>query len=115
MRMIHKAIQFVAEHNDQLAQALNKTVEGVPGTTGEMSATCRQAAAEGIVLLKNEGVLPLKAEKETAFFGRCQNDWFYVGYGSGGDVNPHYRVSPMAAQRRFRVSYRKVEAAPCLV
>lgn len=26
-------------------------------------------------------------------FGRCQNDWFYVGYGSGGDVHPPYQVS----------------------
>ena len=107
MKLIHKAIQFAAEHNDRLAQALNKTVEGVPGTSGEMSAACRQAAAEGIVLLKNEGVLPLKAEKETAFFGRCQNDWFYVGYGSGGDVNPHYRISPMIALERRNVCYNR--------
>ena len=105
MKLIHKAIRFVAEHNDQLAQALNKTVEGLPGATAEMSAVCRQAAAEGIVLLKNDGVLPLRAERETAFFGRCQNDWFYVGYGSGGDVNPHYRVSPMAALEGRNVCY----------
>ena len=107
MKLIHKAIQFAAENNDRLAQALNKTVEGVPGTSGEMSAACRQAAAEGIVLLKNEGVLPLKAEKETAFFGRCQNDWFYVGYGSGGDVNSHYRISPMIALERRNVCYNR--------
>lgn len=107
MKLIHKAIRFVAEHNDQLAQALNKTVEGVPGTNEAMSETCRRAAAEGIVLLKNEGVLPLKAEKETAFFGRCQNDWFYVGYGSGGDVNPHYRISPMAALEGRNVCHNR--------
>ena len=35
-------------HNDQLAQALNKTVEGQPGTNASMSAACRQAAAEGV-------------------------------------------------------------------
>ena len=107
MKFIHKVIKFVAEHNDKLAQALNKTVEGEPGTTEEMSAACRQAAAEGIVLLKNEDTLPLKADRETAFFGRCQNDWFYVGYGSGGDVNPHYRVSPMAALEGRDVRYNR--------
>ena len=28
-------------------------------------------------------------------FGRCQLDWFFVGYGSGGDVHPPYRVNLM--------------------
>ena len=107
MKFIQKVIRFVGEHNDQLAQALNKTVEGVPGADARMSDACRQAAAEGIVLLKNEGVLPLRPEKETAFFGRCQNDWFYVGYGSGGDVNPHYRISPMAALESREVCYNR--------
>ena len=110
MKFIHKAIKFVAEHNDKLAQALNKTVEGEPGTSEAMSAACRQAAAEGIVLLKNEDTLPLKAERETAFFGRCQNDWFYVGYGSGGDVNPHYRISPMDALEGRGVRYNRALA-----
>lgn len=30
-----------------------------------------------------------------AVFGRVQLDWFYVGYGSGGDVNPPYKVNLM--------------------
>ena len=53
----------------------------------------RQAGAEGCVLLKNNGVLPLSRDKEVAVFGRCQLDWFYVGYGSGGDVNAPYHVN----------------------
>ena len=97
MKLRDKALKFVITHSDQLSQALNKTVLGEPYVNGEMSAVCRQAAAEGIVLLKNEGILPLKKEEKTAFFGRVQRDWFYVGYGSGGDVNPPYRCSPMAA------------------
>ena len=97
MKLRDKVIKFVVEHSDQLSQALNKTVPGEPYFHEEMSAVCRQAAAEGIVLLKNSGVLPLKKEEKTAFFGRVQRDWFYVGYGSGGDVNPPYRISPMAA------------------
>ncbi len=60
----------------------------------EMSALCRRAGAEGSVLLKNEGgVLPLSAEDRIAVFSRLQNDWFYTGYGSGGDVNAPYYVS----------------------
>ena len=47
------------------------------------------------MLLKNDGTLPLKAGQPVAVFGRCQLDWFYVGYGSGGDVNPPYRVNLM--------------------
>ncbi len=52
----------------------------------------RLLAAEGIVMLKNEDTLPLKGKK-VAVFGRCQYDYFYCGYGSGGDVNAPYKVS----------------------
>ena len=97
MKLRDKVIKFVVEHSDQLSQSMNKTVLGEPFFHAQMSAVCRQAAAEGIVLLKNNGVLPLKKNEKTAFFGRVQRDWFYVGYGSGGDVNPPYRISPMAA------------------
>ena len=59
-------------------------------------ADLRQLAAEGIVMLKNDGTLPL-AGKKVAVFGRCQYDYFYCGYGSGGDVNIPYKVSPAEA------------------
>lgn len=59
----------------------------------KMSALLRQAAAESIVLLENEDVLPLKAQSKLAVFGRSQIDYFYVGYGSGGEVNPPYLVN----------------------
>ena len=55
-------------------------------------ADLRLLAAEGIVMLKNDGTLPLKGRK-AAVFGRCQYDYFYCGYGSGGDVNAPYKVS----------------------
>lgn len=58
----------------------------------EIKELCRQASAEGCVLLKNNGVLPL-LDTKFALFGRCQINTFYVGYGSGGDVKPPYRVS----------------------
>ena len=87
--------QISPELLDQLAQELNKPVYGPKSVERHMPALCRKAAAEGAVLLKNEGVLPLAPEQPVAVFGRVQLDWFYVGYGSGGDVNPPYRVNLM--------------------
>ena len=82
-----------------LAQQENQ-VQGEKTVTPGMPEILRECAAEGIVLLKNEGhVLPLKAGERVSVFGRCQNDWFYVGYGSGGDVHPPYRVSLMDGLR----------------
>ncbi len=52
----------------------------------------RKVGASGMVLLKNDGALPLK-EESFALFGRTAVDTFYVGYGSGGDVRAPYRVS----------------------
>lgn len=57
-----------------------------------ISEVARQVASSGMVLLKNDGVLPLKDES-FALFGRTAVDTFYVGYGSGGDVRAPYRVS----------------------
>lgn len=61
--------------------------------TDGMPELIRRAGAEGIVLLKNEGVLPLKKGSNVALFGRVQYNYFYVGYGSGGDVNKPYQVN----------------------
>lgn len=61
-------------------------------TTG-MPELIRAVAAEGAVLLKNDGVLPFKADDNVALFGRNQIETFFVGYGSGGDVNEPYKVS----------------------
>ena len=69
------------------------TAEGQRYVTPGAGELIRQAGAEGCVLLKNDGALPLNRDKEVAVFGRCQLDWFYVGYGSGGDVNAPYHVN----------------------
>ena len=89
--------------------AVGKIITKLPGDTSqtstegreitdydfpEMSALCRRAGAQGSVLLKNlKGVLPLSADDRIAVFSRLQNDWFYTGYGSGGDVNAPYYVN----------------------
>lgn len=68
-------------------ESIEKTV--TPG----MPALLRRAAAEGAVLLKNNGVLPLAHGTAVSLFGRVQLEWFYTGYGSGGDVNKPYAVN----------------------
>ncbi|MBE7069208.1 MAG: beta-glucosidase [Ruminococcaceae bacterium] len=46
------------------------------------------AAAEGIVMLRNEGeALPLKRGSRVALFGRMQTHYYKSGTGSGGMVN----------------------------
>ncbi len=76
-----------------LTQQSTKIVNTDASVEPALVDLCRQAATEGIVLLSNDGTLPLTAETRVALFGRVQNDWFTVGYGSGGDVKPPYRRS----------------------
>ena len=73
-------------------------------------ALIRQGAAESCVLLKNDGVLPLRKDQPVAVFGRCQLDWFYVGYGSGGDVHAPYYVNLMDGLKKAGAAYDKTLA-----
>ena len=70
----------------------------VKKVTPGMPELLRSVAAQGAVLLENR-VLPFPEGSRVSVFGRCQIDWFCTGYGSGGDVNPNYLVSPMDALR----------------
>ena len=74
-----------------LKQGENLAPEGAAAATPGMSELLCRAAAEGAVLLENDGALPLK--DKFALFGRTQTDSFYTGYGSGGDVVKPYQVS----------------------
>lgn len=47
----------------------------------------REAVAEGVVLLENNGALPLKKDAVVAVFGRMQDHYYKSGTGSGGMVN----------------------------
>ena len=54
----------------------------------EYTKTARQAAADGIVLLRNEkSVLPLSEGSRVSLFGRAQLSYYKSGTGSGGMVN----------------------------
>lgn len=55
--------------------------------------TSARAVAEGIVMLKNDGVLPLDKSNEVAVFGRIQLHYYKSGTGSGGMVNVSHVVS----------------------
>ena len=98
---VHKTTRFLVDKvtGNGLMQEEN-TVQGERRITPGMPEAIRALAAEGIVLLKNENkTLPLQETDVVSVFGRCQNDWFYVGYGSGGDVHPPYQVSLMDGLR----------------
>ena len=53
----------------------------------EYLETAAQVNAEGSVLVRNQGGLPLDKNTETAVFGRTQLDYYKSGTGSGGMVN----------------------------
>lgn len=95
------------ENRDQLAQEVGLAVLGSPHRDEVREGKLRSAGAEGIVLLKNEGMLPLDKHRCTSFFGRVQRDYFYIGYGSGGDVNANHFVSPMDALASRDISYNR--------
>ncbi|WP_454112004.1 glycoside hydrolase family 3 protein [Microbacterium aurum] len=75
---------------ESVAQISSILQDADPTLDPAFAALARQAAAEGVVLLRNDdGILPL-GDRPTAVFGRVQYDWFAVGYGSGGDVKVPY-------------------------
>lgn len=70
------------------------TADGTARAFEPMPDIALKAAEESIVLLKNiNNTLPVKDDEVISVFGRCQFDYFYVGYGSGGDVNAPYQVN----------------------
>jgi len=82
-----------------LEQELITEIEGERVYTPGVKRLARKSAAEGCVLLENNGVLPLRKGKMISVFGRCQADTFYVGYGSGGNVHPPEKVSVLTGLR----------------
>jgi beta-glucosidase len=60
--------------------------------------TVREVGADGIVLLKNSGILPLTG-KRVALFGCTSYDWISGGSGFGGTSVGHYTVSLIEGMR----------------
>ena len=84
---------------NSLSQAEQARTNAPKVITKGMPEILRDAAAQGAVLLENNGVLPLSEGSRVTLFGRVQNDWFYTGYGSGGDVNKPYAVNLLEGVR----------------
>ncbi len=104
MSLLSKIVNLFS-HTSQNTGVGSSDKAGV--TSKVMRDTAREAATEGIVLLKNDGTLPFSATDEVAVFGRVQYDWFCVGYGSGGDVRAPYKVSFANAlnnQKDFKIN-----------
>lgn len=77
----------------------------------EHRAVMRDAAREAIVLLKNEGVLPLRGTRSIAVIGPNAARAQILGGGSSS-VTPHYAVSPLEGIRRRAGESIRVDAAP---
>lgn len=87
---------------------LENEASGEKYVTPGMPEQVRALAEEGIVLLKNDNdALPFKENDNVAVFGRVQYDWFFVGYGSGGDVHPPYTVSLYEGFENAGIYYNK--------
>jgi beta-glucosidase len=71
----------------------------------------REAAREAIVLLKNDGTLPLKKVKSIAVIGPNAQIAQILGGGSSS-VTPHYTVSPFEGIKNRVGDKIKVRAAP---
>ena len=71
----------------------------------------RQAAREAIVLLKNDGTLPLKKVKSIAVIGPYANAAQILGGGSSS-VTPHYVVTPFEGIKNRAGDKVKVTTAP---
>lgn len=64
-----------------------------PAPNPEHAALCRQAAAEGMVLLENKkNALPVLKGEKVALIGKAQIHFSQTGTGSG-DVNAYYSVN----------------------
>ncbi|KAH7403006.1 putative beta-glucosidase I [Cadophora sp. MPI-SDFR-AT-0126] len=69
--------------------------------TAETGALLRRAAAESIVLLKNESnILPLRANKKVAVIGPNSKMVAYCGGGSAA-LSPYYAISPFDGVKQY--------------
>ena len=70
-----------------------ETVKGAPFDAAGHHALARRVAGEGMVLLKNIGILPLKDPNQIAVIGRAAKEAYYQGGGSS-HMNPTQLDSP---------------------
>ena len=73
--------------------AVQKTQTISDETTKQSNADCQTIAEEGIVLLKNDGLLPLKGTQKLNVFGWAGTNPIYGGSGAGALNDLYDRVS----------------------
>jgi len=102
-----KAVAEAVRSGDLDSTLLDASVRRILQTVAKAQATpkggdfdadahhelARRVAAEGMVLLKNDGILPLKGQQQIAVIGRSAVDAHYQGGGSS-HVNPTRVVAP---------------------
>lgn len=106
-KVVNKIVNFFINVGTKFVSGVSqKEAEQALGEvtiTEGMPELLREAAADGAVLLKNTGVLPYTSENTVSVFSRLQTDWFFTGYGSGGDVKKPYGVTPIEGLRKSGV------------
>lgn len=104
-RFINKIVRKIMAMYSEIAQETNATEMGGNCVIPQTTEVLREAAADGFVLLKNDNnTLPIKKEEKVAVFGRVQSDYFYVGYGSGGDVSYPYSVNLIRGMKNVGIA-----------
>lgn len=76
------------------------TPKGAPFDAAAHHALARQIAAESMVLLKNDGILPLAAVSRIAVIGRAAREAHFQGGGSS-HINPTQVDAPIEALRKL--------------
>ena len=90
-----RRILSVAEFSNRFQKPEIKNEEAIDQP--EHRVLLRKAAADGMVLLKNEGLLPLKKNiKKLAVIGPNAKEAQIIGGGSAS-LRPHYQVHPLEA------------------
>ncbi len=92
-KIVNKAVAFGEKFVSGVSQEEAQRALGEVTVTDGMPELLRRAAAECTVLLKNNNILPYKENSTVSVFGRGQYEWFFTGYGSGGDVKKPYGVN----------------------
>lgn len=111
------AVQLGELSEDTLDLAVERVLELIERVAGDGSRTpydkdkhntlARKIAAESIVLLKNEGLLPLKKDAKIVFIGEFAEKPCYQGAGSS-QVNPNRITSALSGAAEYsEVSYCK--------
>jgi len=84
--------------------AWDASKHSVNASTEENIATARNLSTQSTVLLKNNGVLPLKPSARIAVIGLADGKTTIYGGGGSGEVAASYSVSPLEALSAYAVA-----------